>query len=344
MRWINYPTWRKMGKKFVAIGIAILLLVCNVSAIRVGVVVEFPDGGIFKKCLTVAEDTNGYEIMERTGLRIEWSDPGMYGHALCAIEDAGCPSSNCWCSSDYWGFYTLNVREGSWSYSPVGFDGGSSCSEHYCARDREVLGFAYGSFGTKPSLFSFEDICPLPRRREEKTFDITIDPAEPFVSESTKVSVLDKYGDPVPGAEIDVYAGNVGTSKILFSSDTDEWGEVSFALYEEGSYQIRVNAIEFSPPQKYVGLTVTALPITTTSTTSTTTTTTTTTKATKTTTTTTTTTSTTVTKTTIPTTTTTVESPIVTGRATGVLEYGTFAGAFLLIVSLSAYFLYRKRI
>jgi len=48
---------------------------------------------------------------------------------------------------------------GEWTYSAVGFDGGASCAEHYCAGEGEMLGFAYGSYGTAPTEYSFDDVC-----------------------------------------------------------------------------------------------------------------------------------------------------------------------------------------
>lgn len=147
----------KMDKK--TLWVLVILLVGNVDAVRVGVVVEFPDADVFTKCLSVDEDTNGYDVMQETGLDIGWSDPSEYGHAMCRIEDIGCPSSNCWCEyPSYWNFY-IKSGDDSWSYSPVGFDGGESCSEHYCAKEEDVLGFAYGGYGTEPSDIPFADVC-----------------------------------------------------------------------------------------------------------------------------------------------------------------------------------------
>ncbi|MEA3255280.1 MAG: hypothetical protein U9Q22_05550, partial [Candidatus Altiarchaeota archaeon] len=75
-----------MNKKILWITV-ILLLTCNVDAVKVGVVVQFPDGEVFKECRTVSEDTNGYDIMQGTDLDITWSAPGPWGHGLCAIND-----------------------------------------------------------------------------------------------------------------------------------------------------------------------------------------------------------------------------------------------------------------
>ncbi len=136
-----------------------LLLICNVWGIKVGVVVEFPDGKLWYRCLNVEENEDGYRLMEKTGLNLEWSYYNTLGHALCKIENTGCPASNCFCNDKYWNFYTASIGDREWIYSSVGFDGGSSCNEHYCAKYGDLLGFAYGGFGTKPKFFEFRDVC-----------------------------------------------------------------------------------------------------------------------------------------------------------------------------------------
>lgn len=154
-----------MSKKIFLMFI-IFLSINSVNAIRVGVVVEFPNDAVFTECIDVEKNANTYEILQKSTLKTTWSFHTQYGHSLCAIFDTGCPTDNCFCSTKYWNFYTKKLREDSWSYSPVGFDGGSSCSEHYCARDGDLLGFMYDIYGKKPREFSFVDICP---KTEETT-------------------------------------------------------------------------------------------------------------------------------------------------------------------------------
>lgn len=146
---------------------AILFCVSGVDAARVGVVVEFPGGAIITECIDAAEDMNGYDLLRMSNLEIEWSPPTEFGHALCSIFNVGCPSDNCFCNTSYWGFYTL--VGGEWSYSPVGFDGGFSCSEHYCVNDGDVIGLAYGDAKTVPKKFRFEDICLIDETAADTT-------------------------------------------------------------------------------------------------------------------------------------------------------------------------------
>lgn len=274
--------YKRVGS-WLAILVLIVFLASLVSAVRVGVVVEFPEGEVFKKCLSVDEDTNGYDLMGKTGLDITWSAPGPWGHGLCAIEGVGCPSSNCFfCDASaggtiYWNFYIKESGENSWSYSPVGSDGGSSCSEHYCAKEGDVLGFAYGGFGTEPPDISFGEVCPTSRIRERrsKKFDVSISPDELFVGESISIVIEDSSTDKgIKDAEVDVFKGNIGTSEKIFSGETDSKGKISFKLDNSGIYNLRLNVRGYNPPQKSLEIDVKPkLPETTTSTTSTSTTT-----------------------------------------------------------------------
>jgi len=140
--------------------ISSLLLAHTAGASRVAVVVDLTDQ-IYTKCVTVPEDTDGYQTMEETDLDIAWSYFGQsLGHGLCSMNDVGCPSADCFCDPNaYWNFYVKDANASSWAYSQVGFDGGSTCSEHYCAADGETLGFGYGGYGTQPPEYSFGDVC-----------------------------------------------------------------------------------------------------------------------------------------------------------------------------------------
>ncbi len=157
-----------MSKKIFLMFI-IFLSINSVNAIGIGLVVEFPNNAIFTECIDVEKNANAYEILQKSGLKTTWSFHTQYGHGLCAILDTGCPADNCFCSTKYWNFYIKRLGEDSWTYSPVGFDGGPSCSEHYCARDGDLLGFVYNVHGEMPREFSFEDICP---KTEEETTTI----------------------------------------------------------------------------------------------------------------------------------------------------------------------------
>ena len=145
-------------------GIAILLS-CQVFAARMGLVAIFPDGNIYKKCLNVENGASGYDILEQSGLSITWSPSIRYGHQLCAINGIGCPKDNCNCNqkSNYWNFFLKRIGYSDWEYPDSiesRFDAGSTCQEHYCARDGDMLGLKYTFYRDTPFPFKFSDICP----------------------------------------------------------------------------------------------------------------------------------------------------------------------------------------
>ena len=161
----------------------------------VGVVVEFPDGSTFTKCIRTNDGESTYEIMQNTNLDIVWGGPHpVYGHSLCKIESIGTDPTpgGCEYGGEYWGFQLALDGASSWGYSPVGFDAGdcwnrdfSSFEGHYCAKHGDVLGFAYGSFGVQPDFFSFSEICPSsdkPSSDKRHKIEITkIEPKNPVV-------------------------------------------------------------------------------------------------------------------------------------------------------------------
>ncbi|MEA3255746.1 MAG: carboxypeptidase-like regulatory domain-containing protein, partial [Candidatus Altiarchaeota archaeon] len=256
----------------------------------------------------------------------------------------GCPASNCFCNPDeYWNFY-IKSGDDSWSYSPVGFDGGESCSEHYCAEEGDVLGFAYGGYGTEPLGISFREICSSGRRRG-KNFDVSISPEELFTGDSITIEIKDSStGEGIKDVEVDVLNGH----KV--SGETDNKGRISFKLDTPGVYKLRINARGYNPPQEYMDIEVKPTVASTSTTTSSTSTTSTTTPSSSTTSTTTTTSSTsTSTTSTLTTSTTTTSIPTTTileipaGRVVG-SPAGDSSLIFLIIfISVALLGVYLKR-
>ena len=130
-------------KKALIAALLALILAATAQAERIGVVVTFPDGTTHKECIETEDNASAYEIMQQTSLPLGWSYDSTWGHGMCSINSIGCPEDNCYCSSDYWGFY---IGTGSWHYSPVGFDAGdcwnrdwNSWDGHYCARDGDLI-------------------------------------------------------------------------------------------------------------------------------------------------------------------------------------------------------------
>jgi hypothetical protein len=146
-----------------------ILIIPFISADRVGVLIDFPDGSTHVQCIEAEENTNGYDLLNDLSLSTIFAGPGSFGHQLCQINGVGDSVSGTGCSfgqNKYWRF--LNGINNVFEYMPVGFDGGSSCwngdlnsfNGHYCVQDGDVVGLSYGEFSdSRPSFQSFEDIC-----------------------------------------------------------------------------------------------------------------------------------------------------------------------------------------
>lgn len=147
----------------------VLFIVQIVSAAEVCVVADYGKGSSDEdsenkpdsKCVDIEEGKNGYELMEKTGWSLLWSPASAYGHMLCKINDVGTDVSGQYCgySGDYWNI-VLN-RDGKWLHLPVGLDSPGNCwnydiaswNGHYCIKNGDVLGFAFGSSGAEPEMF-----------------------------------------------------------------------------------------------------------------------------------------------------------------------------------------------
>ncbi len=140
-----------------------------VSADRVGVVVNFPDGSVHGQCLEANKGTNGYDILQKLLVPVLWAGPSTFGHSLCKINNIGQEVSGDFCSfsgNKFWRF--LILKDNKWESMPVGFDGGNKCwdedsssfSGHYCVKNKDVLGFDFVEWDNSfPAVYSFDKIC-----------------------------------------------------------------------------------------------------------------------------------------------------------------------------------------
>jgi len=219
------------------------LITTNAGAVTVGVLAEFPNGEVYTKCLDMPENTNAYEVLQATELVIEWSELTQWGHGLCMIHNIGCPSSNCYCSSSYWGFLIAEKGNTAWNYMPVGFDGGENCwnrdynsyDGHYCAHEGDVIGLIYGSYGDVPSFKTMGEICRK-LKRNERELGFSVDSTINVGDESTMRVYDSNTNEPIRYAKVKIYVGRVGASKKIFESETDKNGEVRFTIPDEGEY------------------------------------------------------------------------------------------------------------
>jgi hypothetical protein len=166
---------------------------------------------------------------------------------------------------------------------PVGWDAGDTCwnrdslsyDGHYCARDGDVLGYAYGPWGTQPVHKSLSEICPAPAHPKKDTQEMTFEGLNAplpdkktiiYAGDPIEFTLKDKKNKTIEDATVEI---RTDTLKTLFSVVSDKTGKISFILDEPGEYRLLV--ITNGHPHKQ--LTVLINPKETTTTTSTTTTT-----------------------------------------------------------------------
>ncbi len=251
-------------------GVIILMLISlGASAVRVGVVVEFPDGTVKTECVEVAPETDGYKVMQETSLVMAWSDGGMWGHGLCGIESVGCPANDCYCNSnEYWSFHFSDG--GGWDYMPVGWDAGDSCWDgdltsfdgHYCAREGDLLGYAFGPWGSIPGDVEFSEVCPIVERPKKERNLVFSGGKAPIPGKMMSISTNDfmefnvfdeKTGKIIEDVTVEVRNENL---KWLKTIEADENGTLRINLDEVGEYRLLIMARGYPHKQATVLVTV----------------------------------------------------------------------------------------
>ncbi len=112
----------------------------------------FPgDGNVYTACISFTEDSiSGFELLQRSGMKIETATNPSQGTAVCSIEDVGCPSNDCFCNMpDYWSFW--QYIDAGWAYSAVG-------SDQSPVIDGDVNAWSWGA-GDPPAMISYPNIC-----------------------------------------------------------------------------------------------------------------------------------------------------------------------------------------
>ncbi|MFQ5435066.1 MAG: hypothetical protein ACE5FD_09340, partial [Anaerolineae bacterium] len=128
---------------------------------RAGLVIVGEDGVVQTACVAFSEETiSGYELLSRSGLEVTVDVSGA-GTAVCAIEGAGCPADDCFCSCKgggdctYWSYW-LAGDEG-WQYARAG-------AQQVRVSAGDVQGWTWdaGSVTSaiEPPGMAFDDVCP----------------------------------------------------------------------------------------------------------------------------------------------------------------------------------------
>ena len=199
--------------------ILFILLVKIVYSVNVGVIMEFEDGTIKTDCVNVPQETDGFEILEKSVFDILWSPSSVFGQLVCKINDEGTEISGNFCefSGSFWNFNILPEGGNEWIHSPVGHNGPGGCwnrnilsfGGHYCGIDKDVIGYDFGSGGDEPPLKTYEQVC-----EKLKVKDISV-----YVDGKKEAGADEEGGkiDVVPGSKIEL------TIKIenLYSDNED---------------------------------------------------------------------------------------------------------------------------
>ncbi len=125
---------------------------------RVGVVVVDANGAVTRRCVAfAAESITGVELLEATDLEPVLSVSGG-GVTLCALDDLGCPASDCFCECrsapcHYWSYFH-RTGEG-WAYAGVG-------AATRRLRDGDVDAWVWGDGSQRPPEVTFAELCSSP--------------------------------------------------------------------------------------------------------------------------------------------------------------------------------------
>jgi hypothetical protein len=133
-----------------AILIAISLLAAlAVAQADVGLVVLFPDGEVYTKCVK-ADGQDGYGVMQKSGLSLEWSHYAGMGYSLDKINGIGPYNPD---TGEFWNLYS-SINSEYWS---LAFEGVSSLVFNHGDR----MGWSYAEWDSaEPPNIPFEEICP----------------------------------------------------------------------------------------------------------------------------------------------------------------------------------------
>jgi hypothetical protein len=102
------------------------------------IIVQFDDQARIIRTIEFTAPISGFTALQWSGLEIVYTETA-FGPAICAIEGVGCPATDCFCNSHYWGY---NWWDGAgWQSYPVGA-GSSTISQ-----SGSIEGWRWGEFG-----------------------------------------------------------------------------------------------------------------------------------------------------------------------------------------------------
>lgn len=125
---------------------------------QAGVVIQYPDGQYETACIEFSEDEiTGVNLLERSGLTINFGSAGGLGTSVCKIGQIGCntPDEHCFCQCKgspctYWNYW--HIQDGAWKYSPLG-------AGSHLLSDGDIDGWVWGDGQEPPQEISLNEIC-----------------------------------------------------------------------------------------------------------------------------------------------------------------------------------------
>jgi hypothetical protein len=213
--------WLSFAVVLATVGLSFVLPGNAQQASRVGLVVQFLDGSIEKRCVTVeGDEIHGLDVLEQSGLAIEVEYSGTIGAAVCKIESDGCPADNCFCQMpNYWSYWHLQEDQNGgwrWMYSQLG-------ASSYVVAPGEVEGWRYGAGQFPDEMPLFDEICtpdtPTPTATGTFTPSPTLTPPGAGASDPTRTPrpthtrAVDGQSPPEPTGQ--------GTTIIIPGGATD---------------------------------------------------------------------------------------------------------------------------
>ncbi len=126
---------------------------------QVGVVIAFPDGARHTEVVTVPITATAFDVLKTAKINLV-SQTTSFGPAVCAINNVGCPATNCFCDpKQFWAYYHLTGN--AWT---VAAEGASS----YVPANGAVEGFVWSGMDAKfnptaqPPVVTFAQIAAAP--------------------------------------------------------------------------------------------------------------------------------------------------------------------------------------
>ncbi|MHA2023396.1 MAG: hypothetical protein ACTSWQ_07020 [Candidatus Thorarchaeota archaeon] len=110
-----------------------ILTLATVSAIKVGVVVDYPDDATYTECVEVPDGSSAAYVLDQSQLSIQYS-AYAFGSFIEEIDNVGSDGDG-----EYWFFWNDDDKSGSYDYATVGVD------DYDINNEITVIAFHYGT-------------------------------------------------------------------------------------------------------------------------------------------------------------------------------------------------------